>query len=332
MGVEFGNVARDANYYLSQQSLTPTTFQGKTAKMLGIEGKWDEEQFRRLWDGQHPESGRMLHGMRNVANRVNAIDITFNHDKGSSVLRLLAKDERMEDVAKKARRKAMRMVEQQATVKVRKASAPKPKLRFPERHTGNILFVEFTHPDNRDGWAHWHTHVTVINATCDTQEGQFKTVNLFHLDKAAISDVYHREFAKGMRKLGYDAKWDGKTLEVGGVDKELCDAFSTGSKRAKATEARYAEKGLSPQGKRKVQLFDRPDKSPDMPLEARRRLWTERIRPDQFTGLSDLVKKAKSAVRRIAWRDNARMVVDRVRQTSMVRQVPERSRGNGWER
>ena len=340
MGIEFGNVARDAGYYLGQIPLSEPTFQGATAKMLGIEGRWDEGQFKRLWDGKRPDEDGMLPGLRNVANRVNAIDITFNHDKPSSLLRLVAEDSRLEDVALKARRKAMKLVEKQASSKIRKQTQlsetkkAQPKgWRFPERQTGNVIYVEWGHPDNREGAPHWHHHVTVLNLTWDRQESQFKTVNLFHLDKVKINDVYHREYAKGMRKLGYKAKWDGKMLDVKGVDREVCDLFSTGSKRAKETQARYADKPLSKQGRAKVQLFDRPGKSADMPLGERQKGWFGQMTGEQRSGVHGVVKLARATLNRSRWRSAMQRGVERLRSFGQPReQSHTKEKGHGHER
>lgn len=119
-------------------------------------------------------------------------------------------------------------------------------------------------------------------------------------------------------------------VSVSGLGQELLDDYSTGRKRVKATEARYAEKGLSKQGKAKVQLFDRPDKLPDMPLPQRRAGWLKAMKPAHYAAVTGLVRRAKGAVALKKWGKGLESHLHKIRDLAVRQDLSqEQSRGKG---
>ncbi len=344
MGFQPDNVVRDAGYYLAEASQLTPEFQGRGSRLLGIDGTWDEQQYFRLMGGLNPHDGSKL-TCRLVANRRLATDLTFNTDKGSSVLEQLAGDDRIAAVRDKAEAKAMRLVEKQARVQVRKQSelarskASHPKgWKYPERRSENLIWVAFRHPASREGDPHSHTHYCVMNLAFDKEERVWKGVELRHIDRKEINQVYHAELAKGLKRLGYQATWDGKEISVAGVSPEVKKEFSTRDTRIKAKEKAYDDKaaaeGKQPMGAKaraKLSVYDRPEKAPDLPLEERRRVWMARITHTQYDGLRGLVARAKAGVKRARWRQESRQAFDRMRGVERETVAPERSveRGRG---
>ena len=342
MGIEFDNVVRDLDYYRREPSLTEPTFQGKGSRLMGIEGQWDDTQFRRLYEGQNPHDGERLDGIRMVKNRRGAWDVTFNRDKATSILKLVGDDTRIAEVEDRAIAKAMKSLESQVRVRVRKQSelmASKAKMpkgwKHPERISGNLVWVKFDHPASREGDPHSHSHIIVMAVSYDRQEGRWKSPELRYLDRAAISDVYHEELARGMRKLGYKARWDGKELSVHGVQKEVRAEFSQRNAAIKAKEAEYDKRAeeagrqlMSSKKRQKVGLFNRPEKDAAASLVDRRQGWLGRLSDAQRNVLDGLVRRAKSALKHDRWRDGLKRHADRLR--SFVRtQEPEHGRERG---
>lgn len=339
MGYEPDNAVSDPEYYLGQPTRTPPTFEGKGAKLLGIEGTWDDATFRRLFRGHRPDHDIKLPGIRMVKNRRGAFDHTFNDDKSVTLADLVAEDDRIPAVAYRAEQKAMAVLERSARCRVRKSSeierskAKQPKgWKYPERRTGNIVAARFDHFDSRTNDPHGHRHWVVLNLTYDRVEREWKAVELRYTDRKAVSEAYHSEYAKGLRELGYDAEWDGKRLQIHGVDEGAMREFSQRAEGIKKTKAKYAAKGLSKQGRQKVQLFDRPEDKEAIPLDDLRKSWVSRLTGDQFDGLRRLVRKAKDKVRQARFQRGINRHLDNLRGLSIMRAEPAQERKQAHER
>lgn len=328
MGYEPDNAVSSPDYYLNQPTRCQPEFWGKGAKLLGIEGEWDEATFRRLFVGHRPDQDIKLPGIRMVKNRRGAFDHTFNRDKASSVLELVAGDERIPRVARRAEVKAMSLLEKSARARVRKASqiaeskARHPKgWKYPERVTGNIVAARFQHFDSRLNDPHGHNHWVVLNLTYDRTEKEWKAVELGYADRKAISHAYHKEYAKGLRELGYDATWDGKRLEVHGVAEDVLQDFSQRAEGIAKTKARYEDKGLSKQGRQKVQLFDRPETKLNAGLDQLRQVWVDRLGPARLSALRDVVSRARRAASRSLLSRSINRHIDMVRRFQQTRET-----------
>lgn len=347
MAVEFFNSISNPRYHLIEPSIPAAVFHGQTAKILGIAGQEVTEQAHlRLLEGLSPHTGDRLPGMRNAPKRQPGWDITFNQHKALSVLEHVAGDARIGEVRRRAIHTSMGAFERKVRVAVRKQSqmdGPKVKgWKYPERIAANVVYSLFDHPASREGDPHGHGHVVIYNLSHDRVEGQFKAAVTRFIGKremAEISGIYHKELAKGVRKLGYDARWDGKEFTMGGVPEMVVSEFSRRrnaiDRKAKEYDQRALEAGNRPMGSRsrqKLGLHDRPEKE-WLPYDERRRGWLARLTDAQRSGLAGMVSRAKSAVRSAAYRVGLKNYADRLRSYAMVREadahVQDRSRRHG---
>ena len=339
MGYEPDNAVADPEYYLGQPTRETPTFEGKGARLLGIEGTWDENTFRRLFRGFQPDHNIKLPGIRLVKNRRGAFDHTFNDDKATSLADLVARDDahpRCRLPGRKeghGRARSFRPLPGQEGIRTSQEQGQAAEgLEVPRRRTGNIVAARFSHFDSRMNDPHGHRHWVVLNLTHDREEQEWKAVELRFADRKLVSEVYHSEYAKGLRELGYDAEWDGKRLEVRGVSDHLIQEFSQRSEGIKKTKARYAERGLSKQGRQKVQLFDRPENKRELTLDELRPHWVSRLTGDQFNGLRRLVKKARDKVRQARFKRGVNQHLDNLVRSSIMRAESAQERNRGHER
>lgn len=344
MGVEFFNKIPDRSYHLSEPSVPPAVYDGRTARMLGIAGQEvTAETHLRLLAGLNPQTGDRLPGMRNVANRQPGWDITFNQHKGLCVLEHVAGDTRIADIRHRSRDKAMAYIEKLVRVAVRKKSQlgepGEDAAKFPDRKSDNCLWSAFGHCSTRAGDPSGHDHVVLYNLAWDRVEGQFKGAVTRLIGKKEMqkaSDIYHGTQAKLLRKIGYEAKWDGKTFSLGGVPQEIIDEFSQRHHAIKAKEAEFdrraveaGNKPMASKSRQKLGLHDRPEKA-WLPYDERRRGWLSRVSDSQRMGLDRIVAGAKKLLDRDRWRDGLKRHVSRLRTFASHQEhehVRERGRG-----
>lgn len=291
---------------------------------MGIEGQFSPEMHLRLFAGQNPHTGDRLPGMRASANRQGGWDITFNQEKWLSTLEHVVGDDRIGEIRHKARDKAMAYLETEIRVAVRKKSqleGPRIKgWKYPERISGNIVWAAFSHPAGRDGNPHGHDHVVVYNESWDAVEGQWKTAVTRHIDKKAMekaSEIYHKEQARLLRKIGYDVKREGNRLYLPGFPRDVSETFTERGPAIKDRVKGYEEKAgkpMSSKARQKVGLFHRPEKDATVPLEDRRRGWLGRLSNGQLSGLHGMVDKARAAVSRLKVRQSIQRHLSRTKE------------------
>jgi conjugative relaxase-like TrwC/TraI family protein len=312
IGLNAWNAVTDFHYHTSEVSEPDAEFHGIGSRMMGLSGRFEPEWHDRLLHGLNPHTGERLAGMRNVANRQGGWDLTFNQDKGISLVELIAQDERISDVRIGAIHEAMAVFESQIRVSVRKSDqmgADNPKgYKYPERISGNVPWALFNHSQCREGSPNAHGHVVVYNASWDAVERQWKTAQTKWVNIGQVNDTYHASFAKGLRKLGYDATWDGKTLTMKGIDQELKDQFSPRHTAIKELEKEFdaraeakKHKPMPAKERAKLALYNRPEKQ-YVPIKIRRGHWMSRITKSQFANLSSVFRKAKASVARLKTR------------------------------
>lgn len=313
---------------------------------MGIEGEFSPEMHLRLFDGLKPQSEGRLPGMRAVANRQGGWDITFNQEKWLSVLEHVHGDERIGDIRHEARDKAMAYVESEIRVAVRKQSQMEgPKIKgwkYPERVSGNIVWAAFNHPSGRDGSPHGHDHVVVYNASWDATEQQWKKAVTRHIGKREMqhaSDIYHKEQARLLRKIGYQVRREGNRLTLPGFPRDVHDVFSERSAAIKGeAEQREARIGktMSPKARQKVGLFNRPEKE-TVEYDQRRRGWLSRLTDAQRARLSELVSGAKVSKAMERWHRSLSKHAGLLRRLAVSQEsgtpIPERGqKRGGWNR
>ena len=312
--IEFQKVG-DFGYYLTPEfegEQVNIRWGGKARELLGLPEEFDPVMFERVLNGRNPHDGSKLTA-RWSSNRRNGWDITVTDEKVSSVLELLAGDDRILQLKRDANDYAMNRVEKLVGARVRKGGAND------DRITGNALWATVEHETNRDGMVHRHHHNVLCNMTYDKHKGEriWKAVELDQREAKQIQRAHTKFIVKGLRQLGYKVKTHGRRYDVVGVPEEVIEQHSTGSKRVKETRQQFdseAEKRGHPKMSRKaaakLPLYDRPEKVGNGTREDMHRDWRSKL--TDYEGLRAVHRKARGKSRRGGWPDEARVAFDRI--------------------
>lgn len=152
-------VAEDREAYLTGHGEAPGYILGTAApEALGLSGEVTAEQFKRLFAGEHPDTGELL-GRRHRKDGVLAYDFVFRPTKSVSLLYGLG--DRKEAAAALAAhhaglRAAVEYLERFALVRRGRNGVDKVV-------ASGLLAVGFDHRTSRPGDPLLHTHVIVIN-------------------------------------------------------------------------------------------------------------------------------------------------------------------------
>src|SRR5690242_3209974 len=168
---EFTNAR--ANYYTAADEIRGQ-WHGRLAAHWGLAGAVEENQFQRLADGQHPQTGATIvrhqtartytndHGetVTTVAHRA-AWDATFSAPKSVSLTALVGGDDRVRDAHRASVVAALDEGERFVQARIGR--------NHPADTTGRWIAAAFEHDSARpvDGYAapQLHTHVVVFNVT-----------------------------------------------------------------------------------------------------------------------------------------------------------------------
>jgi conjugative relaxase-like TrwC/TraI family protein len=231
---EFAN-ARD-NYYTQGEQVVGE-WHGRLAQEWGLEGRVREEQFHRLSEGQHPQTGEQLvrhQTSRQYANeRGEKIktrehragwDATFSAPKSVSLTALVGGDERVRNAHQES--VSVALGEMERFVQARLGS------NLPAETTGKWVAAKFEHDSSRpvDGYAapQLHSHVVFFNVT-QTANGDSRALQPRELYKSQqyATAIYRSELASRLKGLGYEIE-RGKNgqPEIKGYSAEYLDASS----------------------------------------------------------------------------------------------------------
>ena len=238
---EFSNAQE--NYY-SEGDRIRGEWHGKLAEKWGLRGGVQEEQFRRLSDGQHPMSGEQLVRHQTAREYVNeqgktvktmehraGWDATFSAPKSVSLTALVGADERVREAHRAS--VGVALDEMERYVQARLGG------NLPSEATGNWVVAKFEHDSARpvNGYAapQLHTHVVFFNLT-ETGNGETRPLQpqeLFRTQQYATA-VYRSELAHRLAVLGYEIE-QGKSgqPEIKGYSREYLEASSPRRKQIK---------------------------------------------------------------------------------------------------
>src|ERR1700691_6292832 len=228
--------AQGQNYW-SRDQQGHSEWQGKLAEQWGLHGAVGSEDFARLSEGQHPETGAQLvrhqtaktyegkygQEVTSVEHRA-GWDATFSAPKSISLTALVGGDERVREAHRESVRVALNELEQYTQARIGNVHAPEP--------TGKFVAATFEHDTARpvDGYAapQLHTHAVVFNVT-ERDNGQTRALqerSLFQSQQYATT-VYRSELAMRLQGLGYEIE-RGKhgQPEIKGYTQEYLDASS----------------------------------------------------------------------------------------------------------
>ncbi len=229
-------VSETQNYW-SRDAQVHSEWQGRLAQEWGLRDSVGAEEFARLSEGQHPESGAQLvkhqpaktydneYGKKitSVEHRA-GWDATFSAPKSVSLTALVGGDERVRQAHRESVRMALGEFERYTQARIGNVHAPETTAKF--------IAATFEHDTARpvDGYAapQLHTHAVIFNMT-ERENGQTRALqerSLFQSQQYATS-VYRSELAIRLQGLGYEVE-RGKhgQPEIKGYTQEYLDASS----------------------------------------------------------------------------------------------------------
>ena len=231
---EFAN-ARE-NYYTEGECVRGE-WQGHLAERWGLHGEVQEQQFARLAEGQHPETGEQLVKHQTAREYVNANgdtvrtmehragwDATFSAPKSVSLTALVGGDDRVREAHRESVKTALDEMEKYAQARMGG--------NVPAQTTGLWAVAKFEHDCSRpvDGYAapQLHTHAVIFNMT-ESAEGQTRALQpqeLYRTQQYATA-VYRSELAAQLQDLGCQIERGAHGQpEIKGYTREYLEASS----------------------------------------------------------------------------------------------------------
>ena len=233
--------AREQNYW-SQRGVVAGEWQGRLAAPLGLAGAVSAEDFAKLSQGQHPETGEQLVRQRASYEYQDADgktiktmehragwDATFSAPKSVSLTALVGGDDRVREAHRDSVRIALEQLEHYTQARIGG--------NHPPETTGKFVAAKFEHDTARpvDGYVapQLHTHAVIFNIT-EREDGQPRAIqpqSLFDSQQFATA-VYQSELTYRLRELGYEITVGRSGApEVKGYSQEYLDASSPRSQQ-----------------------------------------------------------------------------------------------------
>jgi conjugative relaxase-like TrwC/TraI family protein len=233
--------AKEQNYW-SQKGVIEGDWQGRLATQFGLAGAVSAEDFAKLSQGQHPQTGEQLvrqrasyeykdadgktiHTMEHRAGW----DATFSAPKSVSLTALVGGDERVREAHRESVRIALDQLEHYTQARIGG--------NHPAETTGKFIAAKFEHDTARpvDGYVapQLHTHAVIFNVT-ERDNGQPRAIqphSLFASQQFATA-VYQSELTYRLRHLGYEiTAGRSGAPEIKGYTQDYLDASSPRSQQ-----------------------------------------------------------------------------------------------------
>src|SRR5450631_2194041 len=236
--------AKEQNYW-SQRGVIAGEWQGRLAGQFGLAGTVSAEDFAKLSQGQHPQTGEQLVRQRASYEYQDADgktiktmehragwDATFSAPKSVSLTALVGGDERVREAHRESVRVALDQLEHYTQARIGGNHSPET--------TGSFIAAKFEHDTARpvDGYVapQLHTHAVVFNVT-ERDNGQPRAIqphSLFASQQFATA-VYQSELTYKLRQLGYEITTGRSGApEIKGYTQEYLDASSPRSQQIRA--------------------------------------------------------------------------------------------------
>jgi conjugative relaxase-like TrwC/TraI family protein len=286
--------ATEHNYW-KQGDTIQGEWHGKLADKFELSGAVGAEEFARLSEGQHPQTGKQLvlhravHEYRNAdGNMVSPVehragwDATFSAPKSISLTALVGGDDRVREAHREAVNVALNELERYTQARIGG--------NHPAETTGQFAAAKFEHDTARpvDGYAapQLHTHVVVFNMT-ERDNGKMRALqphSLFESQQFATA-VYQSHLTYKLRSLGYEIE-AGKSgaPDIKGYTQEYLDASSP---RRQQIEEALSRSGFTGPEAAQIAAHNTRDKkvilSPDQILAAHKQI------ADEFGNQADRV-------------------------------------------
>lgn len=233
--------AKEQNYW-TQRGEIAGEWQGRLATKFGLDGGVSAEDFARLSQGQHPQTGDQLVRQRASYEYTDADgktvktmehragwDATFSAPKSVSLTALVGGDDRVREAHRESVRIALENLEHYTLARMGGNHPPEATAKF--------IAAKFEHDTARpvDGYAapQLHTHAVVFNMT-ERDNGQFRALQergLFQSQQFATA-IYQSELSYRLRQLGYEiTAGRSGAPEIKGYTQEYLDASSPRSQQ-----------------------------------------------------------------------------------------------------
>src|ERR1035438_4736951 len=233
--------AKEQNYW-SQRGVIAGEWQGRVGAQFGLIETVSAEDFAKLIQGQHPQTGEQLVRQRASYEYQDADgktvktmehragwDATFSAPKSISLTALVGGDERVREAHRESVRVALDQLERYTQARIGG--------NHPPETTGKFIAAKFEHDPARpvDGYVapQLHTHAVVFNVT-ERETGQPRAIqpqSLFASQQFATA-IYQSELTYRLRQLGYEITTGRSGApEIKGYTQEYLDASSPRSQQ-----------------------------------------------------------------------------------------------------
>jgi len=228
--------SQQQNYWTRNQQ-GHSEWQGQLAGQWNLSGPVHDQQFARLAEGQHPQTGQQLvrhqvsrtyegksgKEITSVEHRA-AWDATFSAPKSVSITALVGGDDRVRVAHRESVRAALAELERSTQARIGNVHAPET--------TGKFAAATFEHDTARpvEGYAapQLHTHAVIFNVT-ERDSGQTRALQPHEIfvSQRYVTAVYRSELALRLERLGYELERGKHSQpEIRGYTKEYLEASS----------------------------------------------------------------------------------------------------------
>jgi conjugative relaxase-like TrwC/TraI family protein len=228
--------AAEQNYW-KQGDTIQGEWHGRLAERFGLAGAVGAEEFTRLSEGQHPQTGEQLVRHRKVheyqtddGKTVRPVehragwDATFSAPKSVSLTALVGGDDQVREAHREAVNVALNELERYTQARMGG--------NRPAETTAQFAVAKFEHDTARpvDGYAapQLHTHAVIFNMT-ESGSGQMRALQErgFFDSQSYATAIYQLHLTSRLRSLGYELE-PGKSgaPEIRGFTREYLDASS----------------------------------------------------------------------------------------------------------
>lgn len=251
---------------------------GKGAQALGLQGAVEPDQFQQLLNGSDLE-GNCLHAKPIDPNKHRAVtEFVFSSPKSASIALLVQKDYRIFAVDRQAVLTTLDVMESRWACARRWNSVARQQEKA---HTGNLAIALFPHSTSRKLDPGFHTHADALNTTqaADTWRALWNDELINHLKLAG--QIYQNECAYGLRCLGYEViPRSNGCFELQGYSSALLKFFSKRRQDIEETAAQL-DTPLSANTWEKIALHTRP-RSQHVDLPTLFENWNQDIQRNGF--------------------------------------------------
>ena len=245
--------SKEQNYW-SQRGEIAGEWQGRLAEKFGLAGAVAAEDFARLCQGQHPQTGEQLVRQRASYQYKDADgktvktmehragwDATFSAPKSVSLTALVGGDDRVREAHRASVGLALEHLEYYTMARIGG--------NYPPESTAKFVAAKFEHDTARpvDGYAapQLHTHAVIFNiterGTCEYRAMQPQS--LFASQQFATA-IYQSELTYRLRQLGYEiTAGRSGAPEIKGYTQEYLDASSPRSQQIREYLERTGRNG-----------------------------------------------------------------------------------------